>query len=326
MKVLIDYDGELPHGLFSCTHTEGRWLLNLAHMLLDYGHEVDLLTPRPWRVERSNLGILTMPTKSYDFYFHRGWSPSLPDPRINAKINVIATFELEFVYYDKVYQIDLLNQPNWVLAYGFTASKEHFVKDHNPFKDKSFCIPVPLSKEFLPSAFDRLGWSINTHWTKASFEATEERAYGKIVNEFALSWANGVKTLTNLLGEPMPWPTASSIHEVYSVMSRVKFLGSVLQGGMTNLMAPFFGVIPLFAYFPQGIRPMPHTFPSWAPKELGLYVEHPVDCERLKEAAKKLMLDSSWYDKVLNVYREALKDHEWSQAYRKFEDFAKLTS
>lgn len=326
MKILVDYDDELPHGLFSCAHTEGRWLLNMARMLLDYGHEVDLLMPRRWETERKNLHILTEPNKSkfYDFYFHRGWSPDLPDPRINARINVIATFELEFVYYDKIYQVDLLKQPNWVLAYGFVASKEHFTKNHNQFKDKSFCLPAPISKEFWPSAFDRTGWAINTHWTEASFGATEERAYGKIVGEFALSWKNGVNTLENLLGKPAPWPVKSSLYEVYSLMSKVKLLGSVLQGGMTNLQSPFFGVIPLFVYFPQGVRPMPHTFPSWAPKELGLYMEHPVDCEKLKEVAGRLMVDRVWYGQVIKLYREALKDHEWTRAYKKFEEFAKL--
>jgi hypothetical protein len=167
MDISVFVSGSIKNGLDSATPGEGRWAQNLARMLAEHGHNVDVVAnvvwdPPSWGTSKPlpnvNLSSLINKDKEYDLVLYMPWeyqvyennryTPWRPCHEIplKAKYYVHNTFSWGASIKDD----HICYNRNHVLAYPYIQENHQFPTDpgENPYP--TFALPIPLYKELAP--------------------------------------------------------------------------------------------------------------------------------------------------------------------------------
>lgn len=177
MKIAVFVSGSLKSGLDSATPGEGRWGQNLARMLAEKGHEVDVISGHYWDQPRwgdtgtvpgVTLSYFPNGNKEYDLALYIPWEHQYPGPGkgwhkcttipLKAKWFVHCTFSWAASIRDD----HTCYNNNHVLAYPYIQENHQFPtnKVENPYP--TFALPLPIYRNFAPINLEKrknLMWS-----------------------------------------------------------------------------------------------------------------------------------------------------------------------
>jgi hypothetical protein len=166
MDIVVFIGGTINNGLDSATPGEGRWAQNLAKMLAEHGHNIDVVAnvvwaPPSWGTSKPISNVTLSPLlnteKEYDLALYMpweyqvwennqytAWRPCHEVP-IKAKYCVHNTFSWGASIKDD----HICYERNHVLAYPYMQENHQFPTDPEDNPYPTFALPMPLYKEIL---------------------------------------------------------------------------------------------------------------------------------------------------------------------------------
>lgn len=327
MKICIDIPGSVTQGLWSPERGESRWAQNWAAFLASQGHEVTCIcTPGLWGacppVPNVTLAQRPDPNKVYDIFMHAAWWEGRDIFGVKARVYVHHHYCFES-YMAKESHI----QKNHVISCAYVQSLPYFIGEWNPFRDKTFCLPLPLAKEYGKSHFDKtsLTWAAKeifldryfptaTSWYtcgKAVIEAMKEQQVKDGYNCNFLMWDHldssahkairdyGIDKLIETIN-PKQTRGLMPSGEVIKFIDDSKMTFPVISPGGSMIESIMLGVLPL-AW--QG-SPL-----DKAATECNWILSSGAKPEDIKRHIDMVLHDRALYDKILLKFQEALAGH-----------------
>lgn len=336
MKICIDIPGNTTHGLWSPERGESRWAQNWAALLASQGHEVTCIAlPGEWGScpPVPNVSLVQhaymVREKVFDLYMNACWWLKRDIGGIRARAYVHTHFGFESHLADEGHV-----RKNHIIAYPFKYSEKNFMCDENPFKYKTFCLPVPVAKEFGKSHFDKTQLTFSQKdvfldrqsegWFKcgqAVFEAMKiaQDKYGYLCNFFCGEQLMAGKSkslseygINNLLDSINPKKIYFTMpyNDSQRVLSESKMALPVICAGGSTLDSAIMGVLPLA--WAGGLLEERARKYDWVLGEFSTG-------DDIKKKIEMALSNRSLYDNLLGEFQQELSPYLYDSCLRHFD-------
>ena len=353
MKVAVFASGSLKNGLDSPTAGEGRWGQNLARMLAENGHEVDVIAghyydqPR-WGncapIPNVNLGWFPNGNKEYDIALYAPWEHQYPGHDKGwHKCTTIPMKSKWFVHCTFSWGISIRDDHtcwnnNHVLAYPYIQENNQFPTDKSENPYPTFALPLPIYREFAPVNLERrkdIMWS-----TKDVFH--DDWPEGHYVPRIGLATLNAITKLrkkhtfdTHFLStryfrrDQSKHARALNIQEVASSIPGASFhelvprdtlMGWMSTSRITSIVS---GLLGSFGEsIASGAAPLCYSghIHRAAARKAGILLDTMTATEdEIYAAMERLYEDDEFYLQYITDCRHELRYYSYSESYKYFQ-------
>lgn len=339
MRWVIHAPGSLSHGFGSPCRGEGRWSLNLAHVLAQHGHEV-VCVGRPGIGEVPGCKVTSLDDKSVE----------------NWKADVV--FDTTWADDRLRYKADLYIHAYWAVDEKWTTLREDYDARH-------WCAYATL--QVIPQVLthpDGIVGRLMPFPAVETFRAKDNFDAPGIFWDVKYGFEDGFEVKRNIISHAMlenALDLAEEFGLILYVLHKEHVFGGYCQGPVRSNLNPELGRrlltspnVKLFEELPNisdvyeflgqsrlmvtngdpPISPMPIEAVSvgcipiqWevsifrdAPWRMGQAIRHIADREYLsgevKNGMRRLLSDRTIYTNTLDAYREAAKPYLYENAYR----------
>jgi hypothetical protein len=355
MKIVVFIGGSITNGFDSPTSGESRWAQNLAKMLAERGHEVDVVANSPsdppsWGSSKpmSNvtLHFRPNPSKLYDLALYIPWEHQYNGPRwetchslpVTAKYYIHCTFS----WTNSLPDHDCWKR-NHILAYPYIQEDSQFKlnADKNPFP--TFPLPYPIfdtvadidiaqRKDIVWACKDVFhpGWKNNgSHVPRIGMDALQ--CVKDLSNEFdfnfhVLSTRFFDPRLSDISAQCKPLDFVRTIRNshIYELIPKNQLQDIFKKSRLNVIISGLFGSFG--ESITMGCAPLcynGHIYRA-AAEECGIKLDEvQVSKERLYEVMRKLYTDDAFYTKYVLACRREMRYYSFDESYKYFLEMVK---
>lgn len=333
MKVLVDLHAmDIYNGLVSNTGGEGRWGQSWAKLLGERGHEVTCICGggANWGISHpvSNVKLVNyIPNELFDIALFPG-EDAHSDRK--ARLYIYMFWSPDFI----VRTPDLYNRKDQSIVCPFKHHMHRFQTPkwgsyNNPFIDKTYLMPTPVSKNMLPPNFSSNTIAWTSRWGPLSSNDIFFLAFIRLIRKYSLNTKifmsenfyhyvrekegqNGVIKLKEHLSyihdlELLPSLTQS---QVFDTLKETK-AGVPYEGGSSIPELIFSGSLPLPSMAPDLLTEIDKTIYG---------NDYQLTSEGILALWERAMNDQPFYEKVLKIYQESLVDNLYDNSVKHLQD------